>query len=87
MIHHSEINALKLIQQSFVSQTVIDGFDPDKFRQVNKASGTKTNNSSQFGAIEGTVATTEVEVPGSVPTYDPSEQQLIASLERELMGI
>ena len=71
-------------------QTVIDGFDPDKFRQVNKttaavaasaASNRRPTLDRSFSALG---SSTEMDVPGAVPTYDRAEQKLIASLEQEL---
>ena len=83
---------------------MIDGFDPDKFRQVNRRGGggggvtgvgasTTSDYSlpppvSQFGSITSNVGTSatlnEDMMPGSVPTYDSTEKQMLASLEREL---
>ena len=67
-------------------QTVIEGFDPDKFRQVNQQQQSVKVASSRGGA--GSRQTTEKFdhqlIPGAVPTYDMSEKQLLASLEQEL---
>ena len=80
-----------------IFQTVIDGFDPDKFRKVNKDS--KNNNkhdsgihverqfnssaSSTGSSSRGAAEIPTMEMPG-VPSYDNSERQLLASLEQEL---
>ena len=77
---------------------MIDGFDPDKFRKVNKDS--KKNNKydsgihveRQFGSASSSSGSssrgTEVQIPTmempGVPSYDNSERQLLASLEQEL---
>jgi len=78
-------------------QTVIDGFDPDKFRKVNKDSK-KNNNydsgihverqfnssaSSTGSSSRGATEIPSIQMPG-VPSYDNSERQLLASLEQEL---
>ena len=74
-------------------QTVIDGFDPDKFRKVNS----KMNSSDQTYHVERQVksppsATLQTstfqqsDMPG-VPTYDKSERQLLATLEQELSAL
>ena len=70
---------------------MIDGFDPDKFRQVNNkttapaatstVSSNRPNLDRSFSALGGS---TEMDMPGAVPTYDRAEQKLIASLEQEL---
>ena len=72
---------------------MIDGFDPDKFRQVN----TKGNRTEQMFHVQRTIhsppsATLETsmfqqgDIPG-VPTYDKSERQLLATLEQELSAL
>ena len=100
----------------FFLKAVIDGFDPDKFRKVNKGGGGGVQDrshapataSSGAGAGGGgggaagfgprsfgdggrgrmgasaAAAEQQMDMPGAVPTYDRSEQQLMASLEREL---
>ena len=72
---------------------MIDGFDPDKFRQVNNrttaapaattanVSSNRPNLDRSFSALG---SSTEMDMPGAVPTYDRAEQKLIASLEQEL---
>ena len=70
-------------------QTVIDGFDPDKFRQVNKttaavAASASSNRPTLDRSFSALGSSTEMDVPGAVPTYDRAEQKLIASLEQEL---
>ena len=76
-------------------QTVIDGFDPAKFREANnkdsKKHGTNADNGirveRQFGSATSSESRgarlTTVEMPG-VPSYDRTEKQLLASLEQEL---
>ena len=80
-----------------IFQTVIDGFDPDKFRKVNKDSKKNNNydsgihverqfNSSASSTGSSSRGATEIpsmQMPG-VPSYDNSERQLLASLEQEL---
>ena len=72
---------------------MIDGFDPDKFRQVN----TKENRTEQMFHVQRTIqsppsATLETstfqqsDMPG-VPTYDKSERQLLATLEQGLSAL
>ena len=80
---------------NFVEQTVIDGFDPDKFRKVNTKVGTAASSSYQdsqltvdrkyFSQSHFTRDTglEREEMPG-VPTYDKGERQLLAALEQEL---
>ena len=74
---------------------MIDGFDPDKFRKVNKtnkAAAATSSNHPGFAASNATSAASASRSldmsaalpPGAVPTYDRSEQQLLASLEQEL---
>ena len=77
---------------------MIDGFDPDKFRKVNKDSKKNNNYDSgihverQFGSASSSSGSssrgTEVQIPTmempGVPSYDNSERQLLASLEQEL---
>lgn len=75
---------------------MIDGFDPDKFRKVNKDSkkdsGIRVER--QFGSASSSESLgiersnnnhyqNAFEMPG-VPSYDNSEKQLLASLEQEL---
>ena len=80
----------KLACNSFhdIFQTVIDGFDPDKFRQVNNKTTTAANPSSNRPNLDRSFSvlgsSTEMDMPGAVPTYDRAEQKLIASLEQEL---
>ena len=78
---------------------MIDGFDPDKFRKVNKGKNGQDFDpgiqiSRQFGSASSSdssrVATAKthqhietIQMPG-VPAYDNSEKQLLASLEQEL---
>ena len=76
---------------------MIDGFDPDKFRKVNKDSKKNNNydsgihverqfNSSASSTGSSSRGATEIpsmQMPG-VPSYDNSERQLLASLEQEL---
>lgn len=73
------------------NKTVIDGFDPDKFRQVNNrttAAAAATTVSSNRPNLDRSFSvlgsSTEMDMPGAVPTYDRAEQKLIASLEQEL---
>ena len=72
---------------------MIDGFDPDKYRQVN----TKVNRTEQMFHVQRTIhsppsTTLETstfqpsDMPG-VPTYDKSERQLLATLEQELSAL
>lgn len=72
----------------FSFQTVIDGFDPDKFRKVNsKPTNAGTSNSAptvSIGRNDFGSSTASMDVPGAVPTYDTTEQQLLASIEHEL---
>jgi hypothetical protein len=72
-------------------QTVIDGFDPDKFRQVNKQASSKPSMVSTSSLSNGLAThsyfeqnSSEMDMPGSVPTYDRTEQKLLATLEQEL---
>jgi len=72
-----------------LKQVKIEGFDAAKFKAANnKVGGSSSNirpavainnNSSTLGAVPSFA-----QPPGFVPTYDHSEQQLLASLEREL---
>ena len=74
---------------------MIDGFDPDKFRKVNKDSKSNTDSgihverkfnssaSSTGSSSRGAAEIPTMEMPG-VPSYDNSERQLLASLEQEL---
>jgi len=71
----------------FPSQTVIDGFDPDKFRKANKAgqnkqptSATANSFSRQDSLIGRGAVTSQMDMPGAVPTYDQSELQIMAEL-------
>lgn len=78
-------------------QTVIDGFDPDKFRKVNNratkaGSGISTDSGIQIerqvDSASSGITTRAMhmqfqEMPG-VPSYDRGERQLLASLEQEL---
>ena len=73
-------------------QIKIEGFDPAKFRAANGASvvgvGQEKSrmgltDSGPGSGLGGGLAVAPL-VPGSVPTYDPMEQQLLASLEQEL---
>ena len=67
---------------------MIEGFDPDKFRQVNQQqqqSVKVAGNSSRGGGNRQTAEKIDHQlIPGAVPTYDMSEKQLLASLEQEL---
>ena len=69
-------------------QTVIEGFDPDKFRQVNQQQqSVKVASNSIRGGGNRQRTTEKFDhqlIPGAVPTYDMSEKQLLASLEQEL---
>ena len=71
-------------------QTVIDGFDPDKFRKVNskaRSSDSTFHIERQIRSPPSTTLETRVlqasDMPG-VPNYDQGERQLLASLEHEL---
>ena len=76
-------------------QTVIDGFDPAKFRQANNKKESKGGNipdngirvERQFGSASSNESRgarmATIEMPG-VPSYDRTEKQLLASLEQEL---
>ena len=80
-------------------QTVIEGFDPDKFRQVNQHqpplhqnvhSPVLSKKSSRVFRHQNATDNSETGfdhhqlIPGAVPTYDMSEKQLLAALEQEL---
>ena len=74
-------------------QTVIDGFDPDKFRKVNARPNPKDQSfqiERQFKSPPSTTLQTSTfqhsDMPG-VPTYDKSERQLLATLEHELSAL
>ena len=78
---------------------MIDGFDPDKFRKVNKDKKNSPQDSGirierQFGSASSSDSSgggrfhkptriATIEMPG-VPSYDNTEKQLLASLEQEL---
>ncbi|XP_076456484.1 uncharacterized protein LOC143290835 [Babylonia areolata] len=76
------------------------GFDPSKFRSANKGQPVKSTvfstNMKQDGNIqymsgrqnmdEFDVSPRQQEGPRDLPVYNQSEQDLMASLERELMG-
>ena len=78
---------------------MIDGFDPDKFRKVNKdknspqdsgirierqfGSASSSDSGIRMGATNKPTRMTTIEMPG-VPSYDTNEKQLLASLEQEL---
>lgn len=78
---------------------MIDGFDPDKFRKVNKdknspqdsgirierqfGSASSSDSGIRMGAGTSNARMTTIEMPG-VPSYDNTEKQLLASLEQEL---
>ena len=71
-------------------QIKIEGFDPDKFKAANnqgQGSGINIRASNLYNNNTTTTLTNHVpslaQPPGFV-TYDNSEQQLLASLEREL---
>jgi len=77
-----------------LSKVKIDGFDPEKFRVANNNSTINTNNTNNINnansrrehfILESRLNLGE-SMPGSVPSYDPHEQQLLASIERE-MGV
>ena len=69
---------------------MIDGFDPDKFRQVNNkttpaaATNVSSNRPNLDRSFSALGSSSEMDMPGAVPTYDRAEQKLIASLEQEL---
>ena len=106
MVYLGKLNLLAVCKQKSMTvhneiikifQTVIDGFDPDKFRKVNKDSKKNNNydsgihverqfNSSASSTGSSSRGATEIptmQMPG-VPSYDNSERQLLASLEQEL---
>eukprot|EP00096_Caligus_rogercresseyi_P007429 TRINITY_DN25284_c0_g1_i1.p1 TRINITY_DN25284_c0_g1~~TRINITY_DN25284_c0_g1_i1.p1 ORF type:complete len:299 (-),score=62.09 TRINITY_DN25284_c0_g1_i1:89-985(-) len=63
-------------------KSVIDGFDVAKFKKVNSS---KTDLPSSFvDSTHGRNGLHESQMPG-VPSYDVMEQQLLASLEREIL--
>ena len=68
-------------------QIKIEGFDPDKFKAANNQSQGSGININLYNNNTTTTLTNHVpslaQPPGFV-TYDNSEQQLLASLEREL---
>merc|ERR1719295_2204218 len=81
----------------FSFQTVIEGFDPDKFRQVNQHhqpplhqsvhSPVLSKKSSRVFRHQNATDNSETGfdhhqlIPGAVPTYDMSEKQLLAAAE------
>jgi len=76
-----------------VQKVNIDGFDPEKFRVANQQKAGQQRSSTddsdiiishKIPSLANRPAYPElVSMPG-VPSYDPLEQQLLASLEREL---
>ena len=69
----------------------IDGFDPAKFKAANNKMGASVSKTDIRVGGTNIISNTQLnsvpsfaEPPGYVPTYDHSEQQLLASLEREL---
>lgn len=80
-------------QEEWAVQKVnIDGFDPEKFRVANQQASHQRRSpddsdiiiSHKIPSLTNRPAYPElVSMPG-VPSYDPLEQQLLASLEREL---
>ncbi|XP_040566576.1 uncharacterized protein [Lepeophtheirus salmonis] len=61
-------------------KTVIDGFDVAKFKKVNS----KVEETPFIEKHNGRNMFMDAQMPG-VPTYDMMEQQLLASLEREIL--
>ncbi|TRY71017.1 hypothetical protein TCAL_10834 [Tigriopus californicus] len=73
-------------------KTVIEGFDPDRFRKANKGStNVPSERKSSYSSpgpqrpFQGSaVRQTSMDIPGVIPTYDRTEQNMLASLEHEL---
>ncbi|PSN39041.1 hypothetical protein C0J52_13773, partial [Blattella germanica] len=66
-------------------QSAVDGFDPEKFRRVNKKEPSiDDNKSSSAGSSRGDDVV--LLHPHSVPDYDVSEQQILDSIEREFVS-
>ncbi|XP_023333920.1 uncharacterized protein LOC111705564 [Eurytemora carolleeae] len=74
-----------------LSKVKIDGFDPEKFRVANSTSNPRSQQRQDKHSLlliqnPSNMSYSEADMPGSVPAYDPTEQQLLASIERE-MGV
>jgi hypothetical protein len=68
-------------------QTVINGFDPDKFRRVNNKNGPSFDSEIRIERRIQSPASASFQIPASmpgVPSYDPTEKQLLATIEQEL---
>ena len=71
----------------FSFQTVINGFDPEKFRKVNNKNISGFDSEIRIERRIQSPATSLFQMPTNmpgVPSYDPTEKQLLANIEREL---
>jgi hypothetical protein len=66
---------------------VINGFDPDKFRRVNNKNVPSFDSDIRIERRIQSPAGSTFQMPASmpgVPSYDPTEKQLLATIEQEL---